>query len=113
MTQSATGKINIGELLEESRIGPLQIRVFVLCMICLIMDGFDVQAMGYVAPAVIRDFGVGGPALGPVFAAANVGVLIGSRAGFWFADRATARWLKLLLASVLALVSVVYLSKIP
>ena len=38
--------INIGELLGNSRIGPLQIQVFILSMICLSMDGFDVQAMG-------------------------------------------------------------------
>jgi MFS transporter, AAHS family, 4-hydroxybenzoate transporter len=80
-------KVNLTELLENSAVGPLQIRVFALCMICLIMDGFDVQAMGYVAPAVLRDFGVGGPALGPVFAAANVGVLIGSLLFSMLADR--------------------------
>ena len=79
MTTSArtAGTVNISELLENSRIGPLQIRVFALCMICLIMDGFDVQAMGYVAPAVVEDWGVPRSVLGPVFAAANVGVLIG------------------------------------
>jgi AAHS family 4-hydroxybenzoate transporter-like MFS transporter len=71
-------KVNLTELLENSDVGPLQIRVFALCLLCLIMDGFDVQALGYAAPAVVRDFGIGGPALGPVFAAANVGVLIGS-----------------------------------
>ena len=49
--------INLSELLENSAVGPLQIRVFALCMICLIMDGFDVQAMGYVAPAVVGEFG--------------------------------------------------------
>jgi AAHS family 4-hydroxybenzoate transporter-like MFS transporter len=80
-------KVNLSELLENSPIGPLQIQVFVLCMICLIMDGFDVQAMGYVAPAVLRDFGVAGPALGPVFSAANVGVLIGSILFGMLADR--------------------------
>lgn len=48
----------------------------------------------------------------PVLAAAAViGVLVGSRFGFWFADRARARWLKLLLAVVLAAVSVTYFSK--
>ena len=46
----AAARINLSELLENSAVGPLQIRVFALCMICLIMDGFDVQAMGYVAP---------------------------------------------------------------
>jgi len=70
--------INIGELLGNSRIGPLQVQVFILCMICLIMDGFDVQAMGYVAPAVVEDWGISRALLGPVFSAANFGVLIGS-----------------------------------
>ena len=74
----AANTINIGELLGNSRIGPLQIQVFILSMICLIMDGFDVQAMGYVAPAVVTDFGVARSLLGPVFSAANFGVLIGS-----------------------------------
>jgi uncharacterized membrane protein YfcA len=49
----------------------------------------------------------------PLAAAAVLGVLVGSRAGFWFAERAKARWLKILLASVLALVSIVYFLKIP
>ena len=74
----AASTINIGELLGNSRIGPLQVQVFVLCMICLIMDGFDVQAMGYVAPAVVSDWGISRALLGPVFSAANFGVLIGS-----------------------------------
>ena len=85
--RTAAAKVNLTELLENSAVGPLQIRVFALCMMCLVMDGFDVQAMGYVAPAVLRDFGVGGPALGPVFAAANVGVLIGSLLFSMLADR--------------------------
>ena len=71
-------KVNLTELLENSPIGPLQIQVFVLCMLCLIMDGFDVQAMGYAGPALVEDWGIGRPALGPVFAAANFGVLVGS-----------------------------------
>jgi AAHS family 4-hydroxybenzoate transporter-like MFS transporter len=71
-------KVNLTELLENSRVGPLQIQVFVLCMLCLIMDGFDVQAMGYAGPALVADWGIGRPALGPVFAAANFGVLVGS-----------------------------------
>ena len=56
MTQPAARTINIGEMLENSTVGPLQIRVFTLCMICLIMDGFDVQAMGYVGPAIVLDW---------------------------------------------------------
>jgi AAHS family 4-hydroxybenzoate transporter-like MFS transporter len=75
-TPAAT--INIPDLLGNSRVGPLQKRVFLLCALCLIIDGFDVQAMGYVAPAVFAELGIPRPALGSLLAAANVGVLIGS-----------------------------------
>jgi MFS transporter, AAHS family, 4-hydroxybenzoate transporter len=87
-TPGETGNtINIGELLENSQIGPLQIRVFLLCMICLIMDGFDVQAMGYVAPAIVEDWGIPRAQLGGVFAAANFGVLLGSLVFSMVADK--------------------------
>ena len=71
--------INIGQLLDESKVGPLHIQIFALCMICLVMDGFDVQVMGYTASAVMKEWNVPpGTQMGLVFAAANVGVLIGS-----------------------------------
>ena len=47
----------------------------------------------------------------PMAAAAVVGVLAGSRLGMWMSPRARARWLKLLMAIVLALVSGVYIFK--
>ena len=87
MPGQAASTINIGELLGNSRIGPLQVRVFVLCMICLIMDGFDVQAMGYVAPAVVEDWKISRGVLGPVFASANLGVLVGSLVFSMVADK--------------------------
>src|SRR5919108_1289567 len=79
--------VNIGELLENSRIGPLQIQVFALCMISLIMDGFDVQAMGYVGPAVTKEFGLSPEQMGRLFSAANFGVLIGSLGLTMLADK--------------------------
>ena len=47
----------------------------------------------------------------PLAAAAVLGVLVGSRAGLWFGGRARAKWLKLLMALVLALVSAFYFRK--
>ena len=44
----------------------------------------------------------------PLAAAAVIGVLGGSQLGFWIGDRARAKWLKLLMAAVLALVAMVY-----
>ena len=87
MTQPAARTINIGETLENSRIGPLHIRVFALCMVSLIMDGFDVQIMGYVGPAIVADWKIDRSQLGPVFAAANFGVLIGALLLSMLADK--------------------------
>lgn len=70
--------INIAELLDNSQVGPLQIRVFMLCMISLVMDGFDVQAMGYVGPAVRAEMNISPADFGWLLAIANFGVLVGS-----------------------------------
>ncbi|HEX6976550.1 MAG TPA: sulfite exporter TauE/SafE family protein [Vicinamibacterales bacterium] len=47
----------------------------------------------------------------PLAAAAVLGVLVGSRAGLRFAGRARAKWLKVLMATVLLIVSSLYLYK--
>jgi uncharacterized membrane protein YfcA len=44
-------------------------------------------------------------------ASAVLGVLLGSKAGFWFGERARARWLKQLMAGLLLSVSMLYLLK--
>jgi AAHS family 4-hydroxybenzoate transporter-like MFS transporter len=80
-------KINIADVIDDSRIGTYQIRVFALCTACLLMDGFDVQALGYAAPALTQDLHVASSALGPVFGAANFGVLFGSLLFSMLADK--------------------------
>src|SRR5439155_12400814 len=84
--QNAT-KIDITEVVDKSKIGGFQIGIYIICTLCLIMDGFDVQAMGYVAPAIIRDWNISNAALTPVFTAALLGVLVGSLLFSMVADR--------------------------
>lgn len=48
----------------------------------------------------------------PLAAAAIIGVLAGSQLGFWIGGRARARWLKLLMAIVLAVVSLTYVRRV-
>ncbi len=84
---ATAGKVNVSEFVDNSRIGSLQIGTFAICLLCLIMDGFDVQALGYVAPAIIREWHVANAALGPVFGAGNFGVLIGALSFSVLADR--------------------------
>jgi AAHS family 4-hydroxybenzoate transporter-like MFS transporter len=79
--------INISDLVDNSKFGPFQMRLLILCSMCLIMDGFDVQAMGYVAPSIIQEWKVPNAQLGPVFSAALVGVLFGSLLFSMVADK--------------------------
>jgi len=59
--------VNVAQLIDRSRLHSAQVLVLVLCGLCMVMDGFDVQAMGYVAPAIINEWHVAKPALGPIF----------------------------------------------
>jgi MFS transporter, AAHS family, 4-hydroxybenzoate transporter len=70
--------VNVAHVIDQSRLHSLQILVLVLCGLCMIMDGFDVQAMGYVAPAIIKEWQIAKPALGPVFGAGLFGIMVGS-----------------------------------
>jgi len=78
MNANAVNVINVDQVVENSRFGAFQFGLLALCGLCLIIDGFDVQAMGYVAPAIIGDWGVSKASLGPVFGAGLFGMLLGS-----------------------------------
>ena len=79
--------IDVAKLIDSRPVGRFQIWLFALCAMSLIMDGFDVQAMGYVAPEVIPELGMSGSELGAILAAANVGLLIGALLFTVLADR--------------------------
>lgn len=79
--------VNVTDAVDGAPFGRLHWRVFTLCLACLVMDGFDVQALGYAAPSILGEWRVPNAALGPVFAAANFGVLLGALACSMLADR--------------------------
>ena len=71
-------RINVSDVIDQNPLRPFQIFVLVLCTLCLIIDGFDVQAMGYAAPAIIKDWGVAKAGFGSVFGAGLLGMTIGA-----------------------------------
>ncbi|MBN3811190.1 MFS transporter [Paraburkholderia sp. Ac-20347] len=79
--------VEVTGVVDASRFGPYQLLVVALCALCLVMDGFDVQAMGYVAPVVIREWGIAKETLAPVFGAGLFGMLIGSLTFSALADK--------------------------
>jgi AAHS family 4-hydroxybenzoate transporter-like MFS transporter len=72
----------------------------------MIVDGFDVQAMSYAAPALIKDWGISKAMLGPVLSAGLFGMLMGSVFLAGLADRIGRRptliWSLLWVATLMA-----------
>jgi len=83
--------INIEQIIDDSKLGFSQLLIITLCGICLVMDGFDVQSMGYVAPSLIREWGVAKELLSPVFGAGLFGMLVGSLTFSALADKVGRR----------------------
>jgi len=58
-----------------------------LCMAVAVLEGFDIQAMGVAAPQLAPEFGLGAGDMKWVFAASNIGMVLGASVGGWLADR--------------------------
>src|SRR5271163_2081322 len=71
--------IDIGQVIDDQSIAWFNVRLIMLSFLLCLIDGYDFAAISYAAPGVIRAWGVTNrAALGPVFSASLVGILIGS-----------------------------------
>jgi len=82
---------DIAALINALPLSPFQKRIMVLIGGVVVMDGFDVQAIGFVAPALTQDWHIDPAALGPIFGAGLLGMLFGSMLLSIVADRAGRR----------------------
>lgn len=58
--------------------------VLALCFIIIMFDGYDAAVMGFIAPALIEDWGISRAQMGPILGAAMFGVALGALiAGPW------------------------------
>jgi AAHS family 4-hydroxybenzoate transporter-like MFS transporter len=81
------GTVDVVEFIDGQPVGGFQIRLLLTCAAVLFLDGFDTQAIGYVAPALAREWGLSKAALGPVFSAGLFGLMIGALTFGPLADR--------------------------
>jgi AAHS family 4-hydroxybenzoate transporter-like MFS transporter len=84
---SAHDTIDVGRVIDSGRTNALQVGLLIMCGLCLVLDGFDVQSIGYVAPAIIHAWGIPKSAMGPVFGASLFGLMIGALGLSVLADR--------------------------
>lgn len=73
-----TAQVDVRARLDDSRFDAYHWGIVAPCAAYRVMDGFDVQATGGVAPAVIREWGIAKEALSPAFRAGWFEMLIGS-----------------------------------
>ncbi len=67
--------VDVAEFIDQQPVGGFQIRLLLICAAVLFLDGFDTQAIGYVAPALAKEWGLTKAALGPVFSAGLFGLM--------------------------------------
>jgi AAHS family 4-hydroxybenzoate transporter-like MFS transporter len=79
--------VRLPDHVDERPVGPLQRSVLVLCGLVMFLDGFDTQAISYMAPSIAREWQLSPAAMGPVFSSALVGLMIGYLAVSPLADR--------------------------
>lgn len=103
MTTSASlaagPRVDVQTFLNENRFSGYQWLIFGLCFVIVLLDGFDTAAIGFIAPSLIKEWGVAKPALAPVLSAALFGLAAGALSAGPLADKLGRK--RVLIGSVL------------
>ena len=79
--------LDIRQFLDEHPLSTFQLMVALTCGAIAFMDGYDVQAMGFVAPALSADLQIPRAALGPLLSSGTIGMMFGALTFGPLADR--------------------------
>src|SRR5438067_5520016 len=82
-----SSQIEVSRLLDERGLSAFQIKLIAWSLLIVLIDGYDIAAIAFAAPHLVRAWGVSPAALGPVFSASLVGILFGSALFGWVGDR--------------------------
>ncbi len=78
MDRTVPAPTGIGRLIDERPVSRLQWRVFLLCALVMLLDGYDLQAMPLAVPSLVADWALPRERFGYALSAALVGVGLGA-----------------------------------
>ena len=84
---ASNAALDIRRFIDDRPVGRYQLLVATMCGLIVFVDGFDAQAMGYVAPALTAALKISRGVLGPVISSGLVGMMIGALISGPLADR--------------------------
>ncbi len=87
-----TRALTVSEILDHRPLSRMQISTFLLCGVVLILDGFDAQSLGFLAPSIAKSVHVPISTFGPIFGAALFGLMIAAMISGPIADRWGRKW---------------------
>jgi MFS transporter, AAHS family, 4-hydroxybenzoate transporter len=86
-TAASATVLDIREFIDERPVGRFQLWVAIMCASIVFVDGFDAQAMGYVAPALTAALHISRRVFGSAIASGLFGMMIGALVSGPVADR--------------------------
>ncbi len=75
---AAVDRIDVAEVIDRRTVSWYQIGIIILCMSVSLCDGFDLQAISYIGASIREEFHLPLAAMGPLFSAGLVGMMIGN-----------------------------------
>jgi AAHS family 4-hydroxybenzoate transporter-like MFS transporter len=77
----------VSEIIDQRPLSRFQLRTILLCGLVLVLDGFDTQSIGFLAPSIAQSLHLSIRTFGPIFSAALVGLMLSSLVVGPVADR--------------------------
>jgi len=79
--------VQVSRLLDQRGLSSFHYNLIFWSVLLSLIDGYDIAAIAFAAPHLVREWGLKPGALGPVFSASLIGILFGSVLFGWVGDR--------------------------